>query len=92
MEDELKELFSWRLIVTHVLCVHLKQWPIDRLRRRRPEFRHKRVVLIETVKSRQIIAHASPEVPHEICPGMVLDMLAVMQAGCKDGWHCIHCE
>jgi len=20
------------------------------------------------------------------------DMLAVMQAGCKDGWHCIHCE
>lgn len=72
MEDELGRSFSWRLIVTHVLCVHLKQWPIDRLRRRRPEFRHKRVVLIQTVKGRQIIAHASPEVPQEIFPGMPL--------------------
>src|SRR5579872_3718821 len=72
MEDESGKPFSWRLIVTHILCVHLKQWPIDRLRRRRPEYRHKRLVLVETIRNRQIIVHVSPEVPREIYPGMVL--------------------
>jgi protein ImuB len=70
--------------VTHALCVHLNQWPIDRLCRRRPELRHKRVVLIETVKNRQIITHASSEVPHEICAGMVL---AEAKARCAELIH-----
>jgi protein ImuB len=40
--------------------------------------------LIETVKNRQIIAHTSPEVPHEIYPGMVL---AEAKARCAEFIH-----
>ncbi|MGD0541708.1 MAG: DNA polymerase Y family protein [Tepidisphaeraceae bacterium] len=54
----------------HVLCMHLPQWPIDRLRRRRPELRHKAFALIETIGARQRVTHVSPEAPAGIFPGM----------------------
>src|SRR5580704_16804935 len=34
MEDVSGKTFSWRSDVKHIMCVRLKQWPIDRLRRR----------------------------------------------------------
>ncbi|HTW93807.1 MAG TPA: DNA polymerase Y family protein [Tepidisphaeraceae bacterium] len=61
-----------------VLCIYLRHWPIDRLRRRRDELRHKPFVLVETAggaaggAGRQIVAHVSPDVPRGIRPGMTL--------------------
>ncbi|HEX4053751.1 MAG TPA: DNA polymerase Y family protein [Tepidisphaeraceae bacterium] len=57
----------------HVLCAHLRHWPIDRLRRRRPELRHKALALVETIGNRSRragIAHVSPEATGGISPGM----------------------
>lgn len=64
----------------HVLCAHLPNWPIDRLRRTllrasepcRRELLDKPFVLIETVGNRQIVVHVSPDAPKEIYPGMTL--------------------
>ena len=47
-EDRSTESFFWRWTVRHMLCAHLRHWPIDRLRRRRRELRDKALVLIET--------------------------------------------
>jgi len=58
--------------VRHVLCAYLRYWPIDRLRRRRPELRRKPLVLIETSGNRQTIVHVSPETPADIYPRMAL--------------------
>jgi len=63
------------------LCVHLRRWPIDRLRRRRPELRRKAFVLVETTAHRQIIMTVSPEVPPAVRPGMTL---AQARAHCAD--------
>src|SRR6266850_3667680 len=35
MEDRLARPSSWRPAVRQILCVHLRQWPIDRFRRKR---------------------------------------------------------
>src|SRR5688572_27972622 len=43
------------------MCVRLKHWPIDRLRRRQPRYRREPVVLVETVASRQLVVMASDE-------------------------------
>jgi len=43
--------------------VHLRNWPIDRLRPTQSELRHKRFVVIETTANRQIVTAVSPEVP-----------------------------
>ena len=51
---------------------NLHHWPIDRLRRQRPELRRKPLVLIETTGNRQTIVHVSPETPAEVYPGMAL--------------------
>ena len=56
----------------HVLCAHLRHWPIDRLCRRRPELRRKALVLIETIANRHTVVHVSPKTPAEIFPGMAL--------------------
>lgn len=72
MEDESAKSFFWRWTVKHVLCAHLRHWPIDRLRRRRPELRHKAFVLVETVGNRQIVTHVSPEATGGISPAMAL--------------------
>ncbi len=56
----------------HVLCAHLRHWPIDRLCRRRPELRRKALVLVETIANRHTVVHVSPETPTEIFPGMAL--------------------
>ena len=56
----------------HVLCAYLRHWPIDRLRRRRPELRGKPLVLTETQGSRQTVVQVSPETPADIHPGMAL--------------------
>jgi protein ImuB len=55
-----------------VLCAHLRWWPIDRLRRRRPELRGKLVALIETSGNKRTVIHVSPETPSNIWPGMTL--------------------
>lgn len=52
--------------------MHLRQWPIDRLRRRRPELRRKALVLYEMAAGRQIITHVSAEAVSKVCPGMTL--------------------
>ncbi|MGC8552564.1 MAG: Y-family DNA polymerase [Phycisphaerae bacterium] len=67
--------------MTHVLCVHLPHWPIDRLRRRRPVLRHKPLVLVETNGNRHIVVHVSPEASREIYPGMTLAEAGARQAG-----------
>ena len=57
----------------HIMCVHLKQWPIDRSRRRQSDFAHRPLVLVETIASRQLIAIASDEaIAHGIRPPMTL--------------------
>jgi protein ImuB len=63
------------------MCVHLRHWPIDRLRRRRPELRRKAFVLVETTAHRQIVMTVSPEVPPAVRPGMTL---AQARAHCAD--------
>ncbi|MGD0770422.1 MAG: DNA polymerase Y family protein [Tepidisphaeraceae bacterium] len=64
-----------------VMCVHLPNWPIDRLRRRRAELRRKAFVLVETTAHRQIVTAVSPEVPPAVRPGMTL---AQARAHCAD--------
>ena len=54
------------------MCVHLRYWPIDRLRRRGAELRRKAFVLVETTAQRQIVTAVSPEVPPAVRPGMTL--------------------
>jgi len=61
--------------------VHLRHWPIDRLRRRSAELRHKAFVLVETTAHRQIVTAVSPEVPPAVRPGM---MLAQARAHCAE--------
>src|SRR5258706_10834357 len=39
MEDVSGRAFFWRCAVKHIMCVRLKQWPIDRIRRRQPRRR-----------------------------------------------------
>ena len=55
-----------------VMCVHLRHWPIDRLRRRALELRRKAFVLVETTAHRQVVTAVSPEVPPAVQPGMTL--------------------
>src|SRR5580704_13961358 len=54
------------------MCVHLRHWPIDRLRRRRLELQRKALVLVETTANRQIVTAISPDVPPTVRPGMTL--------------------
>jgi protein ImuB len=70
--------------VRHVLCAYLRHWPIDRLRRRRPELRRKPLVLIETSGNRQTIVHVSPETPADIYPGMALASARARHAALLD--------
>jgi protein ImuB len=58
--------------VKHVLCIYLRQWPIDRLRRRHSGLRHKPLVLFETIGNRQLVTHISPETPRSVRVGMTL--------------------
>lgn len=64
----------------HVLCVHLRQWPIDRLRRRRPELRRKAIALFEVAATRQVITHVSAEAAFKLYPGMTLVEAKARQA------------
>src|SRR5271155_3570824 len=41
-----------------IVCVRLKQWPIDRIRRKRPRHRHEPLVLVRTVANRQLVVCA----------------------------------
>jgi protein ImuB len=73
--------------VKQVTCVHLRHWPIDRLRRRRFELRRKPFILVETTANRQIVTAVSPDVPPTVRPGMTLaqarahcDGLAIAEA------------
>jgi protein ImuB len=51
----------------------LKNWPIDRLRRRCKALRHKPLVLVETIAGRQVVAAVSDEArPAGIRSGMTL--------------------
>ncbi len=55
------------------MCVLLPHWPIDRLRRKQPAYRHKPVVLIESTATRQKVIAVSKEATHlGIRPGMTL--------------------
>jgi protein ImuB len=67
-----------------MLCVHLRHWPIDRLRRRRPELRHKAIVLVETIGNRQTVIHVSPETPAGVYPGMALAEARARYSGLLD--------
>jgi protein ImuB len=58
--------------VKHVLCVHLHQLPIDRLRRRQPALRGKPFVLVQTIGTRQIVVHVTTDELPEIHSGMSL--------------------
>jgi protein ImuB len=64
--------------------VHLRHWPIDRLRRRRSELRRKAIVLVETVGNRQTVVQVSPETPNGIYPGMALAEARARHAGLLD--------
>ncbi|HWE98118.1 MAG TPA: DNA polymerase Y family protein [Tepidisphaeraceae bacterium] len=66
------------------LCAYLRHWPIDRLRRRRPELRRKPLVLVETIGTRQIVVHVSPEMPAGIYPGMALAAAKARHAALLD--------
>ncbi|MDP9174514.1 MAG: hypothetical protein M3O30_11695 [Planctomycetota bacterium] len=68
----------------HVLCAYLRHWPIDRLRRRRPELRRKPLVLIETSGNRQTIVQVSPETPADIYLGMALAAARARHAALLD--------
>jgi protein ImuB len=61
--------------------VHLRNWPIDRLRRRRSELRRKAFVVVESTANRQIVTAISPEVPQTMRLGMTL---AQARAHCAD--------
>jgi protein ImuB len=62
--------------VKHVLCAHLHQLPIDRLRRRQSHkllgLRHKPFVLVQTIGTRQIVVHVTSDELPEVHPGMSL--------------------
>jgi protein ImuB len=55
MEDVSVNAFSWRLAVKHIMCVRLKQWPIDRIERKQSPHRREPLMLVRTVASRQIV-------------------------------------
>ena len=63
MEDDWGRAYSWRWTVKQVMCVHLRQWPIDRLRRRNSELRRKALVVVEETAHGQMVRAVSPEVP-----------------------------
>src|SRR5436190_6619972 len=80
MEDRLARRSSWRPAVRQILCAHLRQWPIDRFRRKRRlslnvgcASAHHPLVLVKNVATRQVIMAASREAQaHGICIEMTL--------------------
>jgi protein ImuB len=63
-----------------VLCIHLPAWPLQRLRRARPDLRHKPVALYEdTARGPAVVLYGPPEAqarhqwggrpPHAVTPG-----------------------
>ena len=78
-EDTWAKSFYWRWTVkiesgepALYLGAYLRHFPIDRLRRRRPELRHKPLVLVQTTGNRQTVLHVSAETSADIVPGMAL--------------------
>jgi protein ImuB len=68
--------------------VHLRQWPIDRLRRKYPKYRHKPLVLVETSGTRQAVAFVSKEAnAFGIQPGMALVQARALCAILHDAPH-----
>jgi protein ImuB len=63
------------------MCVHLHNWPIDRLRRHRGELRRKAVVVVESTTNRQMVTAVSAEVPRAVRPGMTLAQARAHCAG-----------
>jgi protein ImuB len=54
------------------MCAHLRNFAIDRLRRRRSELRHKPIAIIETSANRQIVMAVSDDAPEGVRAGMTL--------------------
>lgn len=72
----------------HIMCVRLRQWSIDRLRRRHPQLRHKPLALVQTITSRLIVAAVSDEAKGS---GITIGMtLAEARALCSDLCHHDH--
>src|SRR5258705_14025063 len=77
MEDRLAKPSSWRPAVRQILCVYLRQWSIDRFRRKKRSghdaglasrtgshsepYKQPPLVLVKHVATRQVIMAASPE-------------------------------
>src|SRR6266566_4396697 len=84
MEDRLARPSSWRPAVRQILCVYLKQWPIDRFRRKKRDrhdagfasrtgSRSEPYVLVKNIATRQVVMAASPEAQARgICQDMTL--------------------
>jgi protein ImuB len=65
--------------------VHLRQWPIDRLRRKFFQYRHEPVVLVETSGTKQTVAELSNEAREfGIQAGMALIQARALCAGLLD--------
>ncbi len=65
-----------------MLCVRLRNWPIDRLRRRSRASSHEPLVLVQAVGGRQLVVAVSTEArAHGIWPGMTLVEARAMHAG-----------
>src|SRR3954467_1732001 len=88
MEDRLASPSSWRPAVRQILCVYLKQWPIDRFKRKnrsshdvgfasrtgsRSEPYELPLVLVKNIATRQVVMAASPGAQARgICRDMTL--------------------
>ena len=63
-------------MTTRIMCVHLKQWPIDRQRRRQRRLRRdaaRPLVLLHSVTNRRTVTHACPlAMAAGVRPGMSL--------------------
>src|SRR4051812_19908743 len=60
-EDALGKASYWRSTVTRIMCVHLKQWPIDRQRRRQRRLRletSRPLVVLHSVTNRRTVTYA----------------------------------
>jgi protein ImuB len=85
MEDGWGEAFFLRCAVRQIMCVRLREWPIERMRRKLRQSRREPLVLVRETASRLLVICASGEAKARgVAPGM---MLAAARALCPGLMH-----
>src|SRR5882757_3803824 len=88
MEDASEKPSSWSITVRQILCVRLKNWPIDRWKRKNAGSEHEPIALVRTVASRQVlVAVNDAATARSITAGMTL---AEARAICAEVRHIEH--